>query len=74
MTSLAAKLSRQERRVLTLAAEGYTRSEIAMEMGRAVSTINAHFEHAYSRLGAVNLPNAIALMLTPMGESTHSRS
>jgi DNA-binding NarL/FixJ family response regulator len=46
-----ASLTLQERKILQLIAEGRTAKEIAVELGRAVNTVNAHRKNLMAKLG-----------------------
>ena len=56
-------LSRRERTVLALAAQGLTTAEIADELVLAPSTIESHIRRACARIGARNRSHAITLAL-----------
>lgn len=47
----AATLSKAERRVARLAAEGRRNAEIAQDLGIDVKTVEAHLARAYRKLG-----------------------
>jgi DNA-binding CsgD family transcriptional regulator len=65
----AAGLSRQERRVLALLAEGLPNKAIARRLGLATPTIKFHLTRLYAKLGARNrreaVANALSLRLIP---------
>ena len=65
----AAGLSRQERRVLTLLAEGLPNKAIARRLGLATPTVKFHLTRLYAKLGARNrreaVANALSLGLIP---------
>ncbi len=56
----AAGLSRQERRVLALLAEGLPNKAIARRLGLATPTVKFHLTRLYARLGARNRREAVA--------------
>ena len=45
-------LTRRERQVLALLAEGYSAPEIAQQLTVAVSSVKSHVQHLYAKLGA----------------------
>lgn len=58
---LKSKLSKREREVLTLMAQGFTSREIADELGLAYETVKVHNKHLRWKLGARNAPNAVLI-------------
>lgn len=52
-------LTPREREVMVLLASGYTRREIAFELGLSENTVKTHLNLAYARLGARNNVEAI---------------
>jgi PAS domain S-box-containing protein len=60
----AGALSRRERDVVTLAAQGLTSNEIAHTLSLSRATVETHFRNAVRRLSARNRAHAIALALT----------
>jgi ATP/maltotriose-dependent transcriptional regulator MalT len=60
----AAGLSRQERRVLALLAEGLPNKAIARRLGLATPTVKFHLTRLYARLGARNRREAVAKALS----------
>jgi len=60
--SRVASLSRRERQVLLLVADGVTTKGIAFELGLSVRTIELHRERAVRRLGARTMVEAIRLL------------
>lgn len=52
-------LSPRERQVLVLLASGYSRPEIAEELGVTAHTVKSHLKRAYLKLGARNQIEAI---------------
>lgn len=57
------RLTRRERQVLELCADGLTAQEIAVRLGVTFRTVNAHISAARSRLQALNKTHAIAIAL-----------
>jgi predicted ATPase/DNA-binding CsgD family transcriptional regulator len=53
-------LTRREREVLALLAQGYAAREIAQELTLAVSSVKWHLQHIYGKLGANSKRQAIA--------------
>ncbi len=53
-------LTRREREILDLVADGLTNTEIARKFWIAPSTVAKHLEHAYSKLGVHNRTAAVA--------------
>ena len=60
--SRVVSLSRREREVLTLVADGITTKGIAFELGLSVRTIELHRERAVRRLGVRTMAEAIRLL------------
>ena len=56
-------LTRREREILVLLASGFSRREIADELGIARETVKSHLAHAYRRLGVRNQIEAINAFL-----------
>jgi len=54
-------LSRRQRQVIVLAANGYTNAGIARHLGIHRNTVDRHFAEAYANLGARDRANAVAL-------------
>ncbi|MGV9352332.1 LuxR C-terminal-related transcriptional regulator [Streptomyces misionensis] len=54
-------LSRRQRQVIVLAANGYTNAGIAHALGIHRCTVDRHFAEAYANLGARDRANAVAL-------------
>ena len=52
-------LTPRQREVMVLLASGYTRPEIAQELGISPNTVSDHTKRAYARLGAHNRVEAI---------------
>ena len=65
-------LTERERRVISLAAEGFTRQEIGAELGISKDGADKHLRNIFCKLGARNLPHAIALVVrvTTLSRST----
>src|SRR5258706_9474405 len=67
---LIESLTRREREVLALLAQGYSAPEIATELTLAVSSVKWHIQHIYGKLGvngkrqAVNRANELGLLRT----------
>jgi DNA-binding CsgD family transcriptional regulator len=57
----ARPLSRKQRRILALVGEGRSNKEIATALGVEVSTVKAHLQRVFDRLGAVNRTHAFVL-------------
>src|SRR5258707_12860455 len=57
---LAEPLTRRERDILALLAQGYSGPEIAQELTIAVSSVKWHTQHLYSKLGANSKKQAVA--------------
>lgn len=55
-------LSRRQREVMILKAQGLTFKEIAHQLGISMGTAKAHVTGAYSRLGVQSLPEALAVL------------
>ena len=55
------KLSPRQLEVLTLISRGYSRKEIAGEIGRSESAVRRHVEMIRLKLGARSLAHAVAL-------------
>lgn len=60
-SGLVAELTPQMRAVLRCGAQGMTTAETARELGVAFGTVHTIRGAAFARLGARNLPHAIAL-------------
>lgn len=58
----APSLSRRERQVLDLVADGLTNAEIAEVLGLSPLTVKKHLERVYARLGVANRAAAVAAM------------
>jgi DNA-binding CsgD family transcriptional regulator len=56
-------LSRRQREVLALVAEGATDKEIALRLHLAAKTVAHYVEHSRIRLGAVSRAQAVALAM-----------
>lgn len=54
-------LTRRQRQVIVLAANGYTNAAIAARLGIHRNTVDRHFAEAYHNLGARDRANAVAL-------------
>lgn len=54
-------LTRRQRQVIVLAANGYTNAGIARHLGIHHNTVDRHFAEAYASLGARDRANAVAL-------------
>ena len=54
-------LTRRQREVIVLAANGYTNAGIARHLGIHRCTVDRHFAEAYASLGARDRANAVAL-------------
>ena len=65
-------LTEREHRVIGLAAEGFTRQEIGAELGISKDGADKHIRNIFYKLGARNLPHAIALVIraTAISRST----
>ena len=61
-------LTERERRVISLAAEGFTRQEIGAQMEISAKGVDAHLASIYCKLGARNITHAVAL--TAVGTRT----
>lgn len=55
-----AALSRRQRQVLTMVAEGWTDAQIASRLHISPRTVSKHLEHIYARLGVPNRAAAVA--------------
>lgn len=55
------RLSPRQREVLRLLAEGRARKQVASEMGIAESTVGAHCEAIYARLGVSSVAQAVVV-------------
>ena len=60
---MTTQLTERERRVISLAAEGLTRQEIGEELGISKDGADKHIRNIFCKLGARNLPHAIALVI-----------
>ena len=58
-----AALTRREREIMNLAAQGMSRRDIAHELVVEEKTVKNHINRIYSKLGAANRAEAIALWL-----------
>ena len=69
---MTTQLTERERRVISLAAEGFTRQEIGEELGISKDGADKHLRNIFCKLGARNLPHAIALVVrvTTLSRST----
>lgn len=54
-------LTPREQQVISALAAGKEQKQIASELGISLYTMKAHIANIYSRLGAVNAPNAVYL-------------
>ena len=54
-------LTRRESEVMQLAAEGFTRAEIADVMGISVDGVKQHLKRIYNRWTANNITHAVAI-------------
>src|SRR5437868_5112578 len=57
---LVEPLTRREREILALLAQGHTGPEIADELTLAVSSVKWHTQHLYSKLGVNSKKQAVA--------------
>jgi DNA-binding CsgD family transcriptional regulator len=62
MVAVAARqiLTRREREILALVAEGYQSKEIARELGLAVWSVKGHLKRTYAKLQVDNRIRAVA--------------
>lgn len=58
--SLVERLTRREREILALLAQGYTGPEIADQLTLALSTVKWHIQQLYGNLGANSKRQALA--------------
>jgi DNA-binding CsgD family transcriptional regulator len=56
-------LTKREREVLSLLAEGLQLEEIAQRLGIGLETVRTHVRHAGARLGASNRTHAVAIAI-----------
>lgn len=63
-------LTERERRVISLAAEGFTRQEIGERLFISTDGVDKRLGSIYCKLGARNLTHAVALALTTTSRST----
>ena len=61
-------LTRREREVLAILAEGYSAPEIADKLTLAVSSIKWHLQHVYGKLGVNSRRAAVTLSLDAPGK------
>lgn len=57
----AVKLSKQQRKMLKLLAEGYKNAEIAKMTNVTVHTVKFHLSAAYRKLGVTNAKDAVKI-------------
>lgn len=57
----ASKLTRRERQVLSLLANGLTPAEVAQDLIISRSTVGTHIEHIYEKLGARTRAHAVGI-------------
>jgi DNA-binding NarL/FixJ family response regulator len=67
------ELTETERRVAELAAQGRTNKEIAAQLFRGVSTVEAHLSHEYRKLGIRSRTELAGRVAIPVDEAAHSR-
>jgi DNA-binding CsgD family transcriptional regulator len=71
---LSEPLTRREREILALLAEGFNGPEIAEKLTLALSSVKSHMQHLYGKLGASSKREVVAraraqgLLATPHGE------
>jgi two-component system nitrate/nitrite response regulator NarL len=58
-----ASLTRREREILDLVAEGYANAEIAGRLWLSTGTVRIHLQHIYEKLGVGNRTAAVAGLL-----------
>ena len=58
---MTTQLTERERRVISLAAEGFTRQEIGDELGISTNGVDDHLRNIYCKFGARNLTHAVAM-------------
>ena len=56
-------LTKREREVLLLLADGLQLDEIAQSLGIGLETVRTHVRHAGERLGALNRTHAVAIAI-----------
>lgn len=61
--TLTCRLTPRQRQVAKLIAEGFTKPEIAIFLSIGVTTVKAHTDAIFERLGARNRANAVYLAL-----------
>jgi DNA-binding CsgD family transcriptional regulator len=64
---LIARLTRREREVVTLAAEGLLDKEIALRLGISYTTVRTHLDRSFQKLGVSNRSRLARLLQTTKG-------
>lgn len=65
--TLLQNLTDREREVLELAVLGFSRNDIAEELGLSVNTVRTHLQHILAKLGARTTLEAVSLFLRQQG-------
>ena len=68
-TSVFADLTQREQEILEYAVLGYSRGEIASELGLSVNTVRTHVQHVLRKLGVHSTLGAVTLVLRERGAS-----
>jgi DNA-binding CsgD family transcriptional regulator len=69
-----ARLTRREREIVALVAEGRSNAEIAARLWLSPGTVRIHLQHVYEKLGVRSRTAAVARVRQIEGESTYDRT
>lgn len=67
--SVFGELTQREREILEYAVLGYSRAEIAAELGLSINTVRTHLQHVLRKLGVRTTLGAVTLVLRERAEA-----